>query len=652
MSEPGVPKEATTPMVTCRVCGTEVPAGAFCGFCGASLSRQPGSDPNWLRAHTYSAASGEHLLRLSVVSSIFPHLAHRSRAAFRMGFAGLILLMIVLALLRWQVPLVAVSSLGFALLFLIYLEESDVYGDDDLPVGTLLLTAGLGIALGVGWALWSGPRVARSYLSFNGLSSPTTQLYALAIPTATVVLMLVPAVLIRLTRPRHLESLDGFLIGSLGAVTFSAAGTLTRLVPQLASGPVADKRLVSDLLVEAGIRGVAAPLTAAAAGGIVGAALWLATGTQRPQRRKGIGAGFVLALALVLMIYAALGLVDAARLWPPLQLLLHLLIAAVAILGLRIAVHLALLHEAHAQIRTDHILCAECHHDVPHMAFCPNCGTATRASSRSSRKKRRLQVEPADSQAVHPAAHTSHRRLLIVLGASLTVLVAAMVLVAWLITPAIPLIHCRHPGCGHPPTKPPIGPIQPIQPPELPNLSSAGLPDRDLEPNRPVRPVQTGARFTGQNGLWSVEYPAQLGAVPPGRGVAWESTRDGSHVALFGLAAGDRTAQDIAEILIEDNFPGAAMAYTISNAMVGYQHGYGVIKDFTTLSGAAQFARGRVLAIVAIKNGLALGVLASGPYHRFVPPEPDGHPSGADLIVAAILGPYVNSFMWNGDPPR
>jgi hypothetical protein len=59
-----------------------------------------------------------------------------------------------------------------------------------------------------------------------------------------------------------------------------------------------------------------------------------------------------------------------------------------------------------------------------------------------------------------------------------------------------------------------------------------------------------------------------------------------------------------------------------------------------------------VLAIVAIKNGLALGVLAAGPYHEFTPPEPDDHPSGAGLVVAADLGPYVNSFMWKRDPPR
>ena len=50
--------------------------------------------------------------------------------------------------------------------------------------------------------------------------------------------MLVPAVVVRLLRPPTRESLDGFMIGALGALTFTAAATLTRLAPQFATGMV------------------------------------------------------------------------------------------------------------------------------------------------------------------------------------------------------------------------------------------------------------------------------------------------------------------------------------------------------------------------------------------------------------------------------
>ncbi len=57
--------------------------------------------------------------------------------------------------------LITVAALGLPLLFLLYLRETDAYRD--LPARTLLLTAALGIALGVGWVLLTGAMVARSY---------------------------------------------------------------------------------------------------------------------------------------------------------------------------------------------------------------------------------------------------------------------------------------------------------------------------------------------------------------------------------------------------------------------------------------------------------------------------------------------------------
>ena len=73
------------------------------------------------------------------------------------------------------------------------------------------------------------------------------------------------------------------------------------------------------------------PLTAAAAGGMVGAALWYTTGGEPAPR--GRWAALAPAVAVVLALYAGLGLVDVARLPQGLQLVLHLLIAALAILS-------------------------------------------------------------------------------------------------------------------------------------------------------------------------------------------------------------------------------------------------------------------------------------------------------------------------------
>jgi hypothetical protein len=94
--------------------------------------------------------------------------------------------------------------------------------------------------------------------------------------------------------------------------------------------------------------------------------------------------------AAILAVYLGLGLIDVARVPQLLMLAIYLALALVAMLVLRVGLHLALLHEAHDEIQSDEpLLCTHCGHVVPDMAFCPACGVATRASSRSSRKSRR-----------------------------------------------------------------------------------------------------------------------------------------------------------------------------------------------------------------------------------------------------------------------
>jgi hypothetical protein len=375
----------------CPVCGKRVAADAFCAHCGAHLSPQRGDSPEWLRIRAYGAAPGEHVLRLSVVSSLFPRLPRRCVTAFRVGLAALLLVLVVCALLRWQSPLIAVSTFGLPLVFLTYLRLSDVY--HDLPVRTLVVTALLAVGLGVGWALLTGPAVARSYdvALVSGMAGGGALWERLAIPSGGAALMLVPVVLARMSRPAIRESLDGFVIGSLGAISFTAAATLTRLAPQLATGVVAHDRPIGSLLVEAGIQGLAMPLTAAAVGGMVGAALWFRrrSDTSQPHRWHTLPA-LLPEFGVVLIVYAALGLIDVARLPQGLHLGLYLVMTVFALLALRVVLQAALLRGEHEPGSGAPLPCPNCEQLVPDMAFCSNCGVATNASSRSSRTARRL----------------------------------------------------------------------------------------------------------------------------------------------------------------------------------------------------------------------------------------------------------------------
>jgi hypothetical protein len=395
----GPESNESVPTIQCRVCQTDVPAGEYCGLCGCHLTPRRGEGPDWLRIRDFGAAPGEHLLQPSLTSSLFPHLAERSRTAFRLGLAALLLALVAFTLLRLPGALVAVSALGLPLLFLIYLRESDAFRD--YPVATLVLTGALGIGLAVGWVLLTGASVARSYGVALGSGIVGYRLLrdGIGIPLGGVILMLLPAVIVRLMRPPTREALDGFVIGALGALSFTAAATLTRLAPQFATG-VVSKRPMESLMVEAGIRGVAVPLTAAAAGGLIGAALWFKRPPSKEHQRPGVVRLILVLFAVgVLAVYLGLGLVDVARFPQLLMLALYLALAMVALLLLRVGLHLALLHEAHDEIQSDEpLLCPHCGHVVPDMAFCPACGAATRASSRSSRKMRR-EMRPVRGEA-------------------------------------------------------------------------------------------------------------------------------------------------------------------------------------------------------------------------------------------------------------
>jgi hypothetical protein len=389
------------PTQECSVCETDVPAGAFCGYCGAHLTSRRGDGPSWLRIRAFGAAPGEHVLQPSLTSSLFPHLHQRSRAPFRIGLVLLIAALVVFAVLRWQAPLIALGALGLPLLFYLYLHESDA--DDHMPRAALLLIIAVSIGLGIGWAWLTGGIIARSYdVAFGAEMEFKQPLWeGLAIPVGGAVVMLIPTILARLAHVATRESLDGFLIGAVGAMSFTAAATLTRLAPQFETGLMASHRPVGMLIAEAGIRGVLHSFVAAAAGGMVGAALWFAKPDAANQHRGQSLASPLPAFGVVIFAYALLGLTDASPVSQTWELVAHLAVALMMVLALRIVLHMALLREAHDPITHEPFLCEHCGHVVPDMAFCPNCGVAHRASSRASRTSRRqhrpVRIEPGDA---------------------------------------------------------------------------------------------------------------------------------------------------------------------------------------------------------------------------------------------------------------
>ena len=113
---------------------------------------------------------------------------------------------------------------------------------------------------------------------------------------------------------------------------------------------------------------------------------------------------------------------------------------------------------------------------------------------------------------------------------------------------------------------------------------------------------------------------------------------DTGTMEFFGMPAGDRTPKQIAEALIGEHYPDATTDYEIPNALVGYQPGYGVVKDEYPQDASGTFTRLRLLVMVAVKNDYALVAAAIGPYHEFSPDFGSGHPSGVNLQLGAGHG--------------
>jgi hypothetical protein len=278
------------------------------------------------------------------------------------------------------------------LLFVVYLVETDAFVD--LSIGALTSTAVLGIAFGVGWGLATDVAAARTDDDALGLPVSTARILitGLAIPLGFLILLLAPMILVRLWRPGVRESLDGFVIGTLAALCFTSAGSLTRLAPQFEGGPIDDEGQGPMHLVVAGaIQGVAIPLTAAAVGGAIGATLWF---TPRADSTHGSRwyslTSPVPATAFGVAVYLALGLLDLLSLPNDLAMGSYAILTVLALYALRIVVHSTLLLEEPDRASPDDVvLCPQCDHVVPDLPFCPHCGVAGHAASRTSRAARR-----------------------------------------------------------------------------------------------------------------------------------------------------------------------------------------------------------------------------------------------------------------------
>lgn len=364
--------------ITCFNCHRSVPSGEYCGSCGAHLISE--SSSNVRRQHAFAADPGEHVFHLTLVSTLLPHLPHRTSLPFRIGFLVIAGLMVTLGLVRLTGPAIALASVGVLILYLLYLYEVEVYEDE--PVLVLVATVLLGFILGGAWAYFTGPIITQD-LILNitlGPSLATVFVPGVVLPLIAQLLMLAGA-LFMYTRRHFDETLDGFSFGAACALGFTFGSTLVDLFPELQQGPFSNTPAIANTLqiVE---RGLLVPIINASTTGLIAGALWLRRGRVRPEAR-GVPTSLGVAIGVAIVVQSGRGLASVLATSSMVEVLVYAVVALALLVWVRLALHHMLLAEAVEVPVGPPMACSHCHRIVPRMAFCPNCGIATRATPKT-----------------------------------------------------------------------------------------------------------------------------------------------------------------------------------------------------------------------------------------------------------------------------
>lgn len=379
----------TPAMRECPTCHANVPEVVFCGACGAALDSPASGWRRLLRPRAFAASLSENLMIPQLSSTLFPRLPARATRAYRIVLLALLLCMAVMSALQWNVPAATVSVLGVPTLFLLYVWEDDAFHDDRRRMIVALVLGTI-----IGWAWWwsSGMFISEKYDVSNAAAQALQDSHAyqgLAITLIGAVLMVLPLPLIRLIPVAETDALDGYSLGAATALAHMTASYVVWWMPQIVAGLInTHTTTAAEMLEDTILFGVIDPFITIALGGLVGLSLWFRPDPAGPQPGRA-RAGVIICAVIAAVLYAGVWWIDAQE-WPQgRELVLNLALTAISLLTLRVGLQIALLNDTPDISTDDPILCVYCEKVVPDMAFCPVCGAAAHASSRTSRRLRR-----------------------------------------------------------------------------------------------------------------------------------------------------------------------------------------------------------------------------------------------------------------------
>ncbi len=256
---------------------------------------------NAARRHAFAAVPSEPVIHLSLVSTLFPHLAHRRGGAFRWALLAGVVAVLLLALLHLFAPATAMALFLLPVLYLLYLYEVEVY--DSEPWLLIGATMAAGALFGYVFAVVFGGTLAD--LDLTGDTTSGILLSVIAIPILMQALMLAGPLSLYYYRPELREPLDGMTFGAASALGFTLTTTLTGIWPLL-GGPLIGTGSPVDWALRLLSIGLLIGLINAITTSLVTGSIWLHRYDRR-QAGRGWEAGVLTTLLVAVGAQILLG---------------------------------------------------------------------------------------------------------------------------------------------------------------------------------------------------------------------------------------------------------------------------------------------------------------------------------------------------------